>query len=183
MGGWSQPTVWWTAEWWWRSQISGAIPSYLQKKVCTSSTGTSPFLKFLPNLHRWWGRQHSDSFCSTSCQSMNALKWGGGMLFCLCERLCTMCTQRPEDGFRSPGPGVTAGYELPCGHWELKSGSLKNKMFLATSHLSSPSRNSLWVPQVSSSDDVLSVHLCLLRWVKSLRKELSDSGKLGREEP
>ena len=33
-------------------------------------------------------------------------------------------TQRPEDGIRSPGAGVTGDVELPYGCWEVNSGPL-----------------------------------------------------------
>lgn len=35
MGAWNPPTVWWTAEWWWRSLTLAAIPFCLQEKVCS----------------------------------------------------------------------------------------------------------------------------------------------------
>ena len=41
---------------------------------------------------------------------------------CLHVCLCTthmQCLRRPEEGIRSPGPGVIDGCEPPCGYWEL----------------------------------------------------------------
>lgn len=60
---------------------------------------------------------------------------------CLHVRLRTMCVQgpqRPEEGMRSFGAGVTDVYELTYGRWELNSGPRKSShcLFL-TAELSS----------------------------------------------
>jgi hypothetical protein len=43
------------------------------------------------------------------------------------------CLWRPEEGARSPGPGVTDGCELPHEFWELNPGPLKEQLVLSTS--------------------------------------------------
>jgi hypothetical protein len=37
------------------------------------------------------------------------------------------CPWKPEEGIKSPGIQVTAGYELLCGHWESNLGPLEKK--------------------------------------------------------
>ena len=36
--------------------------------------------------------------------------------------VCAWCSQRPEEGVRSPTTAVTDGCEPPCGYWELNLG-------------------------------------------------------------
>ena len=45
----------------------------------------------------------------------------------------TKCPQRPEEGVRSPGTGITEGCELPRGYWELNLGPLEEQpVYLTT---------------------------------------------------
>ena len=45
---------------------------------------------------------------------------------------CVQYLQRPEEGIRSLGTGVTGGCELPCGCWELNPGPLEEQPVLVT---------------------------------------------------
>ena len=47
------------------------------------------------------------------------------------------CPQRPEEGTRSPGTGVTDGCDLPYGCWEPISGPLKEQPVLLIAELPS----------------------------------------------
>jgi hypothetical protein len=44
----------------------------------------------------------------------------------------TYCLWKPEEGIGSSRTGVTDGYELPCGSWELNPGSLEEQTVLLT---------------------------------------------------
>lgn len=59
---------------------------------------------------------------------------------CVTVHTCTSChPQRPAEGVRSPGAGVTAACELPCGCWEANFGSLQERPVLSPAgHLSRP---------------------------------------------
>ena len=43
----------------------------------------------------------------------------------VCMQVCVplVCPGSPEEGIRCVGTGVTDGFELPCGCWELKPGA------------------------------------------------------------
>ena len=42
----------------------------------------------------------------------------------MCMSILLACMQRPEEGIRSSGMGVTDNCELPCGCWESNPGSM-----------------------------------------------------------
>lgn len=50
-----------------------------------------------------------------------------GLHACMCTNVSStlQCPQRPEEGDRSPRPRVLAGYERPCGCWELNPAPLE----------------------------------------------------------
>ena len=59
--------------------------------------------------------------------------------------MCTPCvpeTQRSDEGVRSPGTGVSGGYEPSCGCWEPNPGLREEQPVLLTAELSLQS--SVW---------------------------------------
>jgi len=61
-------------------------------------------------------------FCNLSAR-WGFLGFDGGVIYFICVfsciYACAQCLQRPEEGVRAPGTGVTDGYKLSCGCWEL----------------------------------------------------------------
>lgn len=43
------------------------------------------------------------------------------------------CLWNPKEGNGSPGTGVTASYETPCGYWEVNPGPPQKQQVLLTS--------------------------------------------------
>jgi hypothetical protein len=77
--------------------------------------------------------------------------------------ICDWYPQRPEEGVRSPGIGVTDGCEPPCGYWELNLGPLEQSVLLTTEPSLQP-----WFPLFSLFlISLLSFLLCIMNHLKS----------------
>lgn len=89
-----------------------------------------------------------------------------GMYVCLST--CMQSPQRPAEGIRSPGTGVTDGYKPPCVFWELNLGPLEEQWVLLTTE---PAQNLL----------IFKMSIAFIFWEKGTKGWRKEGGRDSRE--
>jgi hypothetical protein len=132
----------WTQHLWKSSQCSiSPVPSTCFQTPSTFTFMTWGFLQFVP----WLKMIHFYMFLF----KLNLCVW----VFCLdmcVYHLQSWCPQKPEEGIRFPGFGVTDGCELLCGFWELNLGAVEEH----------PNALNCWATSLSLQAPIL-ILLCL----------------------